>query len=84
MDCVSSAFCFENISMMDWVSSGLFCRATASAMVLASVASLDSWSWLGSLLSADEVVASPSLDLSLPITRLKSVSKMCVLNLTVF
>ena len=47
----------------------LVCRATASVMVLASVASLDSWSQLLSLLSVDEVAASLSLDLSLPITR---------------
>ena len=64
MDCYPSDFCFENISMMD-----LVCRASASAMVLASAASLDSWSRLWSLFLVEEVAASPSLDLSLPITR---------------
>ena len=71
-DGVSSAFCFENASMM-----GLVCWATALVTILASAASLDSWSWLWSLFSAaEEVVAFLSLDQSLPITRSESVSKM--------
>ena len=69
MDCISSAFCFENNSTMD-----LVCRATASAMVLASEVFLEaSRSWLWSLLARLSLVsaaaASPSLVLSLfPIT----------------
>ena len=62
MDCVSSAFCCVSAT------------ATAAAMVLASAASLDSWSRLWSLFSAaEEVVPFSSLDRSLPITRSDSV-----------
>ena len=65
MDCVSSAFCFENNSTMD-----LVCRATASAMVLASAASLHAsqsrlWSLLAWLSLISAAAASPSLVLSL-------------------
>ena len=49
-----------NTSVIDWVS-----LATAWVMVLARVASLASWSQLWSLLALVEVVASPSLVLSL-------------------
>ena len=72
MDCVSSDFCClsapATAATMDCVSSAFCCAsapATATAMVLASVASLDSWSrslaWL-------EAAAFSSLD-QLPITR---------------
>ena len=76
--------CRATALAMDCVSSAFYCvsaPATATVMVLASVASLDSWSLLAS------VAAFSSLVLSLfPITFSKSVSKMrtYVLNLTVF
>ena len=66
MSFVSSAFCLAKAP------------ATASAMVLASAASLDSWSRLWSLLALVEVAASLSLALSLPITRLKSIENVCI------
>ena len=70
-DSVSSAFCFENASTMD-----LVCWATALVTILASAASLDSWSRLWSLFSAvEEFAAFSSLDQSLPITRSEDVSK---------
>ena len=79
--------CRANALAVDCVSSDLYCLsapAIATVKVLASAVSLDSWFQLGSLLLVDEVAASLSLVLSLPITRSKSVLKMCVLNLTVF
>ena len=83
MDYVSSAFCClsapATAAAMDCVSSAFCCTsapATAMAMVLASVASLDSWSRLWSLFSAaEEVAAFLSLDQSLPITRSEGVSR---------
>ena len=64
--CVSSDFCFETASTMD-----LVCWATASVMILASVASLDSCSGLL------EVAAFSSLD-QLPITRFGSACRKMV------
>ena len=58
--CMSLCHSLANISVIDWVS-----LVTAWAMVLARVVSLDSWSWLWSLLASVEIVASPSLVLSL-------------------
>ena len=69
--CVLS-ICLWNVSVMV-----LVCWATALVMILASVASLDSWFWLWSLFSAaEEVAVFSSLDQSLPITRSESVLKM--------
>ena len=56
----------------------LVCWATASAMILASVASLDSWS-----LASLEVAAFSSLDW-LPITRSRKVSKMAFYSVLYF
>ena len=81
IDCVSSAFCFASapatVLAIDCVSSDFCCAsapASATVMVLASMVSLDSWSQLWSLFSVEEVAASPSLDLSLPIARSESVN----------
>ena len=51
--------------------------ATASAMILASAASLNSWSWSLALL---EVVAFSSQVLSLPITKIEKCQKQLLID----